>query len=378
MNAELPAPKQDFIGLDDTIHLATGGEPPLLQAHRQSFEKFAKDKAGGVAGYNAHWQVVDRVREQVAEIMALQAGDIALIGNASEGIVRVLSSIDWRAGDNVVVSALDYASGRYALSGLQGKGVELRLVPADGWRIAEEDLIAAADGGTRLIYVSQINALTGQHLDMAALSAAFTDTQVILLADASHAFGVVPVPGDLCDFTVTACYKFALGIHEGILAWNRQRQPRFYPFGTGWHGAKAGETPDKFVRKHDAQRLEFGNAGHLGAYLLRDSLDYLQRFGISAVAAHARRHCRTMVEGMRDLGLDVLTPQDPQRIGASAAFRCLEVDRLVAAAAADGVLVWGDNQRLRASAHLFTTDEDIAFFLACLPKWLDAVRTPES
>src|SRR3546814_13910571 len=49
----LPALKDDFIGLDGKIHLATGGEPPLLAAHRAAFERFARDKAGGFDGYRS-------------------------------------------------------------------------------------------------------------------------------------------------------------------------------------------------------------------------------------------------------------------------------------------------------------------------------------
>ena len=45
MNGLLPAPKSDFIGLEDKVHLATGGEPPLLVGHRDAFENFAADKA---------------------------------------------------------------------------------------------------------------------------------------------------------------------------------------------------------------------------------------------------------------------------------------------------------------------------------------------
>ena len=100
------------------------------------------------------------------------SGDIALLGNASEGIMRVVSSFDWRPGDNVVVPELDYASGRYALASLKTKGVELRLVPAEGWTLQTERLLATCDNRTRLIYISQVNALTGQHADMAAISAA--------------------------------------------------------------------------------------------------------------------------------------------------------------------------------------------------------------
>jgi selenocysteine lyase/cysteine desulfurase len=116
MSQALPAPKSDFIGLEGKIHLATGGEPPLLKAHRQAFERFASDKAGGNAGYRRHWEVVNEVRERIARWLRLEPGDIALLGNASEGIMRVVSSFDWRPGDNVVVPELDYASGRYALA----------------------------------------------------------------------------------------------------------------------------------------------------------------------------------------------------------------------------------------------------------------------
>ena len=38
-----------------------------------------------------------------------------------------------------------------------------------------------------------------------------------LILDASHTLGIVPVQGHLADFTVSSCYKFALGIHEGSL-----------------------------------------------------------------------------------------------------------------------------------------------------------------
>ena len=214
MVRSLPAPKSDFIGLEGKIHLATGGEPPLLKAHRRAFERFASDKAGGFAGYWRHWEVMNEVRERIARWIALEPGDIALLGNASEGIMRVVSSFDWQPGDNVVVPELDYASGRFALANLQPKGVELRLVPAEGWALSTESLLAACDDQTRLVYISQVNALTGQHADMAAISAALRDTPTALLMDSSHALGAVHVPGDLADFTVSCCYKFALGIQD--------------------------------------------------------------------------------------------------------------------------------------------------------------------
>ena len=155
MTPLLPAPKSDFISLDNKIHLATGGEPPLLRRHRDAFEAFAADKARGMDGYANHWRVVDAVRAQLAPMVGLSADEVGLIGNASEGIVKALSAVDWRLGDNVVVSERDYASGRYALASLAGRDVEVRMAPARGWRIETDDLLAHCDDRTRALYISQ-------------------------------------------------------------------------------------------------------------------------------------------------------------------------------------------------------------------------------
>ena len=369
-NRVLPAPKSDFIGLEGKVHLATGGEPPLLKAHRDGFERFSKDKSEGFNGYHNHWRVVDSARGQLARLIHLEASDIALVANASEGIMKVVSSFDWVPGDNVVVSELDYASGRYALASVKGQGVELRLVPGEGWTLAPGPLLDACDDRTRLVYVSQVNALTGQHVDVAALSQGLAGSPAALMVDASHALGVTPVDGRQCDFLVSCCYKFLLGVHDGVLGWNRRRWPDFTPSGVGWHGADPGDDKGSYRPKEDARRAEFGNVSHLGAYLLQDSLAYLESFGIDAIAAHTSALSGALVAGMAALNLDVMTPSAPESRAANAAFLWPDPERLVRKAAAEGILVWGDNGRIRASAHLFTTPEDVERFLARLPIYI--------
>jgi selenocysteine lyase/cysteine desulfurase len=370
MSRILPAPRRDFIGLEGKVHLATGGEPPLLVKHREAFEAFADDKARGYDGYWHHWKVDDEVRAQLARWTRLEPGDIALLGNASDGIMQVIQGLDWREGDNVVAPELDYASGRYALASLKARGVELRLVPAQNWVLSEDDLLRACDGRTRLVYVSQVNALTGQHLDLEKIAAGLDALPALLLVDASHAFGSVPLRGDLSDFLVSACYKFALGIHEGILCWNRNRQPDFAPAGAGWASASAGPTAGDYVMKPDARRFEYGNAGHLGAYLLRESLDYLDSFGIAAIAAHNRTLAARLIDDLSDLGVEVMTPAGEANHAGNVCFTCADPEGVMRKAARDDILVWSDNGRVRVSVHLFTTQVDVDTFLRRLPGYL--------
>src|SRR3546814_2778486 len=125
--SSLPTPKNDFIGLEGKVHLATGGEPPLLVKHCEAFERFARDKAAGFDGYWTHWKVADAVRVAISRLARAAPGDVALIGHASDGIAKVASGFDWRAGDNVVAPELDYAPGRFALASLKHIGAAPRL-----------------------------------------------------------------------------------------------------------------------------------------------------------------------------------------------------------------------------------------------------------
>ena len=80
--------------------------------------------------------------------------------------------------------------------------------------------------------------------------------------------------------------------------------------------------------------------------------------------------CKKIVEGFNSSQLEVITPTAPHEIAGNAAFAFNEPERFVERAGEDGILVWGDNNRVRISAHVFTTANDVDVFLENLPKYL--------
>ncbi len=361
-------PKSDFIMPEGVTSLVAGGEPPLLKAHRQAFEEYARDKAQGYAGYWRHWAVNEEVRALLADLLHLQPDEISLIGSASEGIAQVISSIDWQRGDNAVTTAIEYASGRFAFSGLRKFGVGARMVEPREWRMDIEQIVDACDEKTRLVYVSQVSYRTGQLLDMPRLSAELGERGTLLLNDASHALGVTPVDGQHADFTVCACYKWLLGTQTGIFTWNRTRRPAFEPRGIGWRSAIVDETTGEIVPRPDANRAQVGNSNHLDVYLLRESLKYIQQIGIDAIREHVIRLGGLLIQGLRQLDLDIITPEFAAERAGNICFGHAEPGKLVALAAAENILFWGDDGRIRVSVHLFNDEEDIETLIRFLTR----------
>ena len=353
------ASKSDFIALKGLASLVTGGEPPLLKRHRDAFESYAHDRARGFVGYWDHWSVNEEVRALLADMLVLQAGDVSLTGSASEGISQVVSSIDWCAGDNSVTADLEYASGRFAFSGLQKYGVEARVVESCGWHIDVKRLVAACDERTRLVYVSQVNYRTGQHLDMDYLSAELAARGIPLLNDVSHALGVTPVDGRQADFMVCCGYKWILGTQTGIFVWNRRRWATFEPRGIGWRSASSDEYTEEFIPRTDANRVQVGNSNHLDVYLLRESIQYILAVGVDNIRQHVLRLGDTLITALHSLGVEIMTPEPRAERAGNICFVHPDPRKIVDLAAEENVLLWGDSGRVRVSIHLFNDEADI-------------------
>jgi selenocysteine lyase/cysteine desulfurase len=353
------APKSDFIALEGMTSLVAGGEPPLLKRHRDAFEAYARDKARGFVGYWDHWSVNEEVRKLLADMLELQADDISLTGSASEGIAQVVSSIDWREGDNAVTAEMEYASGRFALSGLRKFGVDARIVDSSGWRIDAEQLVDACDERTRLVYLSQVNYQTGQQVDTDSLSAELTARGIPLLNDVSHALGVTPVDGRQADFLVCCGYKWLLATQTGIFVWNRNRWPTFEPRGIGWRSAASHELKGEFAPRADANRAQVGNSNHLDVYLLRESLKYIQDVGIGRIRQHVLQLGDMLLATLRELGVEVITPETHDERAGNICFVHPDPRKIVDLAAEEDILLWGDVGRIRVSIHLFNDEADI-------------------
>jgi selenocysteine lyase/cysteine desulfurase len=214
-------PKQAFVGIEAVVHLAAGGEAPALRRHMDAAVQFLCDKSAGMPGRRRLFDVAQRVKERVAALLSRDAGEVAFLFNASEGLFVAASGVDWRPGDNVVTALSEFPSVNHAWR--HGREIEVRaigetLVPT----LAE--LRAAVDARTRVIAVSHVSYLTGARWDLAELRGLANRVGARLVIDASHSLGVVPIDGSLCDVVVSCCYKWLLGAHGvGIFFVNADR-----------------------------------------------------------------------------------------------------------------------------------------------------------
>jgi cysteine desulfurase/selenocysteine lyase len=226
------------------------------------------------------------------------------------------------------------------------------------------------DRRTRLVLVSQVSYLTGQRVDLARCAEIARGAGAWLAVDATHALGVVPVPGELCDFVVSSCYKWLLATHGvGIFAYDPTRVGDIEPATMGWHSVlhRGGfEDPLKMPLRPDASRLEAGNPNFLGLFVLDNALGVHEGLDRTAVSAYVLDLSGELRQGLVERGFPVITPEPREERAGNVCFLDPDALGLADRLAERGVLVWGGEGRIRVSTHVYNDEEDVDRLLAAL------------
>ena len=355
-----------FVGLEGVTHLGCGGEGPWLKTSQEVYATFARWKSQGKPGRLAICERAERCRGKVGALWGVPVERIGFTPSAAEGMAWLARGLDWRDGDNVVTTNLEFPSVAYAWRNLKKAGVEVRFVEHDDWEVREEDLLGAVDERTRVLAVSQVSFYTGQCLDLEQLAAGLSGYPRALLAvDATHASGVVRVPAAVTDLCVSSSYKWMLATQGAAPCFLSERaEESIQPTSFGWHNldvwpAQGAERAPDVAVKGMPELIEPGNPAMLVLAILDDTLDVLLDIGVDRIETHARDLSELTEEGLRSLGKTVISPsRRPARSGNT----CFVVDDAVAVEkrlSAAGIFVWGEYGRIRVSGHLYNGSDDI-------------------
>lgn len=367
--------REAFTGLENITHLAAGGETPWLKAHDEVYAEFAQLKSAGDAGREKIFAYGEDCRQKLARLWSVAGERIAFLPSAADGMAWLARGLDWRAGDNVVTTALEFPSVAYAWQPLQALGVEVRMVEHRDWLVREQDLLQAVDKRTRVLAVSQVSFYNGQNLDIEQLADGLQGSDTLLAVDATHAAGVLQVPAQRADLCISSAYKWLLATHGVAPCYVSERAERLARESRyGWHNisgqgvwpaASGGRSPSA---DHSAMpsKLEPGNPAMLVVLFLNRALDVLLDTGIPRIERHARALSALCREGLQALGYETISPAEPGRMSGNTCFLCADAAGLRDRLAARQVLVWGEFGRVRVSTHLYNKRSDVERLLEAL------------
>ncbi|MFG1665346.1 aminotransferase class V-fold PLP-dependent enzyme [Streptomyces sp. Y7] len=362
-------------------HLNHGsfGAVPLVAQERQELLRVEMERSP-VVWFPALPQRIAAARVELADFLRVDAGDLALVPNASAGASVVYAALTLRPGGEIVVTDHGYGAvtmGAERLARRYGGRVRTARVPLDADADqAYEAVVAELCDATELVVVDQITSATARRFPVERIGAEARRRGVPVLVDGAHAPGLLDAP--LAD----AAYDVWTGnLHKwgcaprgtAALVARGPLRELLHPLIDSW--AAADPFPDRFDQQGTVDAT---------AYLAAPtSLAFIERtWGWPA----ARRYMDDLADyGARVIGDAVAGPTDPVDVGMPVpGMRLvrlpdgLAADRVEADALRDRVALelgveaaftsFDGIGYMRLSAHVYNTAADYEYFAEeCVP-----------
>jgi kynureninase len=277
------------------------------------------------------------LRASVGRLVGAAPDEIAVMNTLTVNLHLLLASFyrPSRERFRIIIEDAAFPSDSYAV---QSQAAWHGLDPAAAVvRAPIDDVLDAVEregDSLALVLLPGVSYLTGQVLDVAAITAAVHGAGAVAAWDLAHAIGNVPVSlhDAGADFAVWCHYKYVNGgpgAPGGAFVHERHGSLLELPRLAGWWGNDPAERfrmePD-FVPRPGAEGWAVSTPSVLAFAPLRASLEQFDRVGLDSLRARSQRLTGYLEELLDEVArsrrLGVITPRDPAERGCQLSVSC--------------------------------------------------------
>jgi len=369
-------PAAEFPGTRSMAYLNSAGLGLIPRSVQAAADDFFHSVAtlGTRAYFPRVREVYTRPRESAARLFNVSPTSIAIVGSVAEAMNQFAWAVRPAAGQNVVVVDIDHPSMTYPwLRVAEETGAEVRFVDAidDPAAFSLEKIIERIDRRTAVVSVSHVLWTTGLCLDLKTLAKVAHEHGALLAVDATQSAGVLPIDaGDSgADIMATVGFKWlCAGAGAAACYVSPRIIDRIRPILAGGRSASAAENfrpaaleARRFDFPATAAKFEYGSSSHTARVNLAAAIDFVLAVGIARIQDHVRALGTQLIAGLRAIGAEILTPEDPSRRAGivTARFGGWTGPALVEALEDRDVFTLPRLDGVRFSPHMFNDSADI-------------------
>ena len=355
---------------EEFAYLNTASSGPLPVPVRDALHAYADEKMLR-RNTRAGREAIASARSRFAALFGTDEDELAFLYATSGAENIIVSAMDWRAGDNVVVDELHFTTTFVLYRELERRaGIELRIIPARDGVVTVDDFAARTDRRTRLISVAWVSNRNGFRYDLPPLADLAHAHGAYLYADAIQAWGTFPtnLHEENVDFACGNGYKWLHADFGCAPFYVRREHLEWMTSDRFGHRQVAESLPGhRFRLKASAEKLEYANPAYGPVTAMDAALEFVGDVGLERIAEHTHGLAGQLREAAEALGMRMFTPPDnPSAIVSF--YHGLDHERLGRALADEGVAITfqEEGKLLRAAVGMFNNRDDVDRLLGVL------------
>ena len=375
---ELEQYRKLFPITDTSIYFNHAGTGPLSIPAQKAIDH-CLETYSGQAEFNIdeYFNLVREARAKVARFLNADPTEIAFTHNTSQGIYIALMNVPFEHGDEVIVMDEVFPAVRYIVEHNLPHLTKRYVKFSD--RDAIEVLRNVVSTRSKAVVVDYVQFLSGETLDLAALSKFTRDRGIYLVVDGIQGIGAMEYDASSQDVDFLACgaAKWLFGPSgAGFLYVNRKVFPQIRTMHTGWLGAQWQGFEDISLEPPlfpDARKYELGTRNVIGIRALSANIDVLLQFGMRRVHERILVLKSRLRRSFEDSQYDILTPKQGLQSGIISCRQNIDMKGLHLFLQESSIIVSLRNGYLRFSPHFYNTEEEVDLVIDAINRHLSQI-----
>lgn len=364
--------QNDFGPFDGKIWLNCASEGPLPKAAVDALKEAMEWKVRPYELTHRRFaQVPEQLKKVIGQLLNVPAEEIILGNSATYGIHLFANGIPLQKGEEVLLMQNDFPVDILPWLGLQSKGVLIRQIKPKGYVLTPEEIAKNITKSTRVVCLPHVHTFSGHVLDIKKIGELCRARKIIFIVNFSQSLGTMPV--DLAKLPVdgmtTAGFKWLCGPYGTGFCWLRPELLSSLQYNQMfWVNVLSPEALQsteelRLPAKNGARQYDvFGTANFFNFRPLTAAIEYLLTIGIDKIYDHNKELVEKIISGLDPAKYQLLSPQREGERSMLVVFSHKDKLRnkdIFQFLLTQGMYLalWKGN--LRASAHIYNTQEDI-------------------
>jgi len=341
-------------------------------------EFMVKRSQNGVDVYPFVMEVKEKLKQNISELINGKPGNIAIIGNTSEGLNWLVNSLSWKSGDRILLTDYEFPSNVYPFLNLKRFGVEVDFVENKSGIIFVEDIESKITPKTKIISISFVEFLNGFRNNLKEIGKICKEKNIIFSVDGIQGVGALSldVQDSEIDFVSNGGHKWLMGPQGcGFMYIAPKLHEILQPAFAGWLSVEDSwnflDYNLDFIK--DAGRYEIGTANALGIFGLKSSTDLLLEAGTKNIKKHLFSLGDYLIESLQKIDLIYNGSYDLHERSGIYSFNYKDHEILKSLhqhLSDNGIYVSYRNGAMRVSPHFYNDKTDIEKLIAACKSFL--------
>jgi len=311
------------------IYLNHAAVSPLPKRTVETLQLLIQEMMFQGAKNYPQWQLKENLlREQLRDLInAPTSNDIALLKNTSEAISTVAYGLDWKKGENVVITDQEFPSNRIVWESLEKYGVITKKALISNIEEPEEALFQLVDEKTRLISVSAVQYASGLKMDLKKIGLFCKKHQILFCVDAIQHLGALQfdVQAIQADFVMADGHKWLLA-PEGLALFysTPQAREKLELKQYGWRSIENVGNYDvlEWQLPDSARKFECGSPNMIGIHALSSSLSLFLEIGLIEIEKKILENTHFLLNLLKQIpDIKIISPQQRERCSGIVTFK---------------------------------------------------------